>query len=243
LPQSDIDNQAAQVTAAQDGSAPGAPRAMLAETKQIAASLEPELRRVIDMTMDRVAEIERQTLHEARQLMASSEHDSQDAVERSSRLVNSLEALTGTVNEVTSALRTEADEVTEALRALHGLNVELPQMQRERPTSAAPQPPSAQAPLGPESAPVAPPEPAPTPPAADAQEAPDPEIEPSPELTEMYRQHIIRMRDDGKSRDEAERVLRGFRFGRRFSGMLDEIYLSAPPRTRRLFGRLRGRGH
>ena len=62
---------------------------------------------------------------------------------------------------------------------------------------------------------------------------PDPEIEPSPELTGMFREQITRMRDDGKSRDEAERVLLRFRLGHRFLGMLDEIYLSGAPSSRR----------
>ncbi len=62
---------------------------------------------------------------------------------------------------------------------------------------------------------------------------PDPEFEPSPELTGMFREQITRMRDDGKSRDEAERVLLRFRLGHRFLGMLDEIYLSDAPSRRR----------
>ena len=77
------------------------------------------------------------------------------------------------------------------------------------------------------------------PPEAPASEAPapeaptpDPEIEPSPELTGMFREQITRMRDDGKSRDEAERVLLRFRLGHRFLGMLDEIYLSGAPSSR-----------
>jgi len=73
----------------------------------------------------------------------------------------------------------------------------------------------------------------------------DPELEPAPELTEMFRAHIVAMRDDGKSREEAERVLKRFKHGRRFLGMLDDIYLSAPPaaarRRRGLFGRRRRR--
>ena len=48
----------------------------------------------------------------------------------------------------------------------------------------------------------------------------------------MFREQITRMRDDGKSRDEAERVLLRFRLGHRFLGMLDEIYLSGAPSSR-----------
>ena len=65
---------------------------MMPETERIAAALEPELRRVIDMTMERVAEIEQETMREARELMASAGQNSQEAIDRSSRLVNSLDA-------------------------------------------------------------------------------------------------------------------------------------------------------
>ena len=76
---------------------------------------------------------------------------------------------------------------------------------------------------------------------------PDPEFEPSTELTGMFREQITRMRDDGKSRDEAERVLLRFRLGHRFLGMLDEIYLSGAPssrarRKRQPFARFRRHG-
>jgi hypothetical protein len=194
---------------------------MMAETERIAAALEPELRRVIDMTMDRVAEIERETMRGARELMASAGQNSKEALDRSSRLVNSLDALTGTVNQVTSALRTEVDDVTESLRGLHGLNVELPKEPSPDPEPRADPAPDAQEPDAP-----TPEAPAPAPP------APDPEIEPSPELTGMFREQITRMRDDGRPRDEAERVLLRFRLGHRFLGMLDEIYLSGGPSTR-----------
>ena len=71
---------------------------MMPETERIAAALEPELREVIDMTMERVAEIEQETMREARELMASAGQNSQEALDRSSRLVNSVEVLTGTVS-------------------------------------------------------------------------------------------------------------------------------------------------
>ena len=97
------------------------------ETERIAAALEPALREVIDMTMERVAKIEQETMREARELMVSAGQNSKEALDRSSRLVNSLDALTGRVTQVTSVLRTEVDEVTESLRGLHGLKVELPE--------------------------------------------------------------------------------------------------------------------
>ena len=112
---------------------------MIAETERIAAALEPELREVIDMTMERVAEIEQETMREARELMVSAGQNSQEALDRSSRLVNSLDALTGTVSQVTSALRTEVDDVTESLRGLHGLKVELPEEMAGNASDAEPQ--------------------------------------------------------------------------------------------------------
>jgi hypothetical protein len=208
---------------------------MMPETERIAAALEPALRQVIDMTMERVAEIEQETMRGARELMVSAGQNSQEALDRSSRLVNSLAAMTGTVSEVTSALRTEVDDVTEKLRGLHGLNVELPEEMAGNAPDAESQPepqPSFEPEPAPRSYAPAPELPAPDPPEP-GPPAPDPEVEPSPELTGMFREQITRMRDDGKTRDEAERVLLRFRLGHRFLGMLDEIYLSGAPSPRR----------
>lgn len=226
----------------QDGGTP----ALLAETERIAAALEPQLRQVIDTTMQRVAEIERQTRDEAMQATASTEHASRDALERSSRLVDSLEILTGTVGQVTSRLRAEFDDVTRSLRGLHEARIELPEeLLPPRVAGAQEPPPAARAPE-PEPPPAPVPAPQASPAVPDTPETADPEIEPSEELTEMFREQITKMRDDGKSRDEAERVLLRFRLGHRFLGMLDDIYLSAPAasatrRKRGLFGR-RSRG-
>ena len=209
---------------------------MMPETERIAAALEPELRRVIDMTMERVAEIEQETMRGARELMAASQQNSQEVIDRSSRLGSSAEILTGTVNEMTSALRAEVDGVTDSLRSLHGLKVELPAE-----PSPEPEP-------EPEPKPEPQPEPEPEPQlrsdlVSDTPEpappTPDPEIEPSPELTSMFRDQITRMREEGKSRDEAERVLLRFRLGHRFLGMLDDIYLSGPTPPRRRVRRKR----
>ena len=167
LARSDTDKNAGRT-------ADGTP-AVLAETEHISAALGPELQRVIDTTMERVAEIERQTLNEARDLMVSSEHDSRDALERSSRLVKSLEALTGTVSHVTSTLRTEVDEVTEALRGLRESRVQLPEELLEELVprrSHDDGEPAQPAPVEAE------------PPQAAALPDPQPRPEPSPELTD-----------------------------------------------------------
>jgi hypothetical protein len=182
---------------------------MVAHTERIASSLEPELRRVIDVTMARVAELEQATRQEARGLLESTEEDSQDALERSNRLVANLEALTGTVTEVTSTLRTEVDEVTEALRDLKGSRVRLPE-QEPPPRSVTEPAPSPAEPAAAE--PVVEPTPAPA-------------IDPAPEMEEMYRQHITRMRADGKSRKEARRIMRRYAMGHRFMWMVDDIYM------------------
>jgi len=214
---------------AQDGGASALP----AETERIAAALEPELRRIVDMTMERVAAIEQQSMREARDAMAASEKDSREALERSSRLVDSVDAVTGTLGEMTLALQAEVEAVTGTLRGLHGLRVRLPDHSADGVARDGQQ-------AEPEVAPL----PTPARPEPESSVS-DPELEPAPELTEMFRAHIVAMRDDGKSREEAERVLKRFKHGRRFLGLLDDIYLSAPPpaaRGRRgLFGRRRHR--
>src|SRR5687767_10360107 len=113
LARSDPHTHAPPVDPAANRPGDGTAHPMLAETERIAASLEPELRRVIDMTMERVAQIEQETMRGAREQMAASQQNSQEVIDRSSRLGNSAEILTGTVNEMTSALRAEVDEVTD----------------------------------------------------------------------------------------------------------------------------------
>lgn len=222
----------------------GAP-ALLAETERIAAALEPQLREVIDTTMRRVAEVERQTLEQAREATVSTEQASHDALERSSRLVESLETLTGSVGEVTSRLQAEFDEVTRSLRGLREAQVRLPEdpVPARAAEVAVPEPPAEPEPASEPEAPPAAEEPAAPEPAEAAPEAAESDIEPSEELTEMFRDQITKMRDDGKSREEAERVLLRFRLGHRFMGMLDDIYRSAPPtrsaRKRGIFRRRR----
>ena len=112
---------------------------MMPETERIAAALEPALREVIDMTMERVAKIEQETMREARELMASAGQNSQEALDHSSRLVSSVEILSDTVAQVTSNLRTEVDDVTASLRGLHGLKVELPEEMAGNGSDAEPQ--------------------------------------------------------------------------------------------------------
>jgi len=211
----------------QDARAP----APAAGAERIAAALEPELTRIIDMTMERVAAIEQQSTREAREAMAESEQDSRDALERSSRVVETVDAVTGTVGKMTAALQTEVEQVAAALRGLQGLRMRLP---GEPPGGSTPdrheEPPTNEAVTASG--------------AAEPGKHPlDQELMPDPQLTEVFRGHITEMRNDGKSREEAERVLKRLKHGRRFLGMLDDIYLAPPPmgaarRKRSLIGRL-----
>ena len=106
---------------------------------------------------------------------------------------------------MTSALRTGVDAVLEALRGLQEAQVEVPGELEARPEVSG-------AKLGEAE--------------SDGEAPMDPGVGPSPELAEMFREQITLMRDDGKPRDEARRVLKRYRWGRHFFGMLDEIYSS-----------------
>ena len=165
--------------------------------------------------MQRIAEIERQTLQEAREMLASTEHDSQDALQRSSRLVERLEVLTDSVGQMTERLQAEYEDVARSLRGLREARVALPED------------------LVPDAWRTDRPEP----------EIAASEIEPSPELVHLFRERITSMRREGRPREEAERALLRFRLGHHFLDLLDEIYATDLPagRTRKggVFARFR----
>ena len=182
------------------------------QAELLTAALEPEVSQIIDTVVARVAEIEQQALREARELSQRSEQAAREAagfaLDRSRQVTGTLEELAGTVTEMTSALRTGVDAVLEALRGLQEAQVEVPDELEARPEVSG-------AKLGEaESEGV------------DGGTPMDPGVGPSPELAEMFREQITLMRDDGKPRDEARRVLKRYRWGRHFFGMLDEIYSS-----------------
>jgi hypothetical protein len=137
--------------------------------------------------------------------------------------------LTVTVAGMVSAMRVELDA---AMLALH-------QVDDPYARPAVPAAPAKALEDQTEPEPTPEPEPAETPVAAEVQEDPLPEpggvqgmngagpevlTEPSPEMTEMFREQIINMKSSGKTREEAERSLLRFNLGRRFIGLLDEIY-------------------
>ena len=92
--------------------------AIVSETLPVA--LEPELRRIIDTAVARVASIELEAIRESRKLTQRSEEEGREALklalDRSFQLVNSFELLTVTVAGMVSALRVELDS---AMAALH----------------------------------------------------------------------------------------------------------------------------
>jgi len=199
LTQSGSDTDARQVARARnEPAATIAP--MFAEAEILTAALEPEVRQIIDTVVARVAEIEQEAVREARELSQRSEQGAREAasfaLDRSLQLTSTLEMVAGTVTEMTAALRTGVDAVLEGLRGVQEARVESPDVEAE------PEPES------------------------DGETLMDLRVEPSPELTEMFREQITMMRDDGKPRNEARRVLKRYRWGRHFFGMLDEIYSS-----------------
>ena len=104
------------------------------------AALEPELRRIIDTAVARVAAIELEAIREARHLTQRSEHEARDALrfalDRGLNLISSLELLAATVNGMAEALKTELDDAIVALR-----NVSEPQSELAEQLMRQPPPP------------------------------------------------------------------------------------------------------
>jgi hypothetical protein len=198
------------------------------EAELLTAGLEPEVSQIIDTIASRVAEIEQQALREARELSERSDQGAREAasfaLDRSRQVTGTLEVLAGTVTEMASELRTGVDAVLEALRGLQEAQVELPGEMEARPEDSGADIGEAE---------------------SEGETPMDPRVGPSPELAQMFREQITMMRDDGKPRDEAKRVLKRYRWGRHFFGMLDEIYSpdeSADAAGRGLIGKLRSPG-
>jgi hypothetical protein len=90
----------------------------LAET--LPSALEPELRRIIDTAVARVAAIELEAIREARELTQRSEQEAREALrfalDRAFNLINTLELLAATVGGMAEALKIELDDAIAALR-------------------------------------------------------------------------------------------------------------------------------
>ena len=144
----------------------------IAET--LPSALEPELRRIIDTAVARVAAIELEAIREAREITQRSEQEAREALkfalDRAFNLINTLELLAATVGGMAEALKIELDDAIEALRSV-------PQPESELAKELAPAAPAPETP-----APA--PEPEPEPPAAaeaPTPEPPAPAPEPEPE--------------------------------------------------------------
>jgi outer membrane biosynthesis protein TonB len=145
-------------------------------TEALPSALEPELRRIIDTAVARVAAIELEAIREARDLTQRSEQEARDALrfalDRAFNLINTLELLAATVAGMAEALKIELDDAIDALR-----NVPQPEsaLAKEMGQAAVPTP-------EPEPEPDPAPEPAPAPEQEAVLEAPAvPEPEPAPE--------------------------------------------------------------
>jgi outer membrane biosynthesis protein TonB len=138
------------------------------------AALEPELRRIIDTAVARVASIELDAIREARELTQRSEQEAREALrfalDRAFNLINTLELLAATVSGMAEALKIELDDAIDALRNVPEPESALAKEMAARETAA---PAAAQAPPAQEAPPVPEPEPAPPP-------APGPPPEPAP---------------------------------------------------------------
>jgi hypothetical protein len=88
--------------------------------RNLPAALEPELRRIIDTAVARVAEIELEAIREARHLNERSEREARAALrfalDHGLNLVSSLDLLAAAVSGMAEAVKTELDDAMVALR-------------------------------------------------------------------------------------------------------------------------------
>ena len=137
-------------------------------TESLPSALEPELRRIIDTAVARVAAIELEAIREARELTQRSEEEARQALsfalDRAFKLINTLELLAATVGGMAEALKIELDDAIDALRNVPQPESELAKelAKREAPPAVEPAPQAAAEPepvAQAEPAPVAEPEP------------------------------------------------------------------------------------
>ncbi|MGH6912984.1 MAG: hypothetical protein ACREH3_04675, partial [Geminicoccales bacterium] len=139
----------------------------MAET--LPSALEPELRRIIDTAVARVAAIELDAIREARELTQRSEQEAREALrfalDRAFNLINTLELLAATVGGMAEALKIELDDAIDALRKVPEPESALAkEMAQRKPAQEAPAPapaPAAAQEPEPEPEPAPQPEPAP----------------------------------------------------------------------------------
>ena len=172
------------------GAAPAAPPPAPAEgvrsmSESLPAALEPELRKIIDTAVARVAAIELEAIRDARELTQRSEQEAREALafalDRAFNLINTLELLAATVSGMADALRIELDDAIDALRNVPQPESELGKELKQQEGGSAPAPPE-EAPAPEAPAPVVPVTPKVVTPPAEAAPPPQPEAAaPSPE--------------------------------------------------------------
>jgi hypothetical protein len=169
------------ITTARTSSAQAVAAPAQSAASNLPAALEPELRRIIDTAVARVAAIELEAIKEARELTQRSEQEARDALrfalDRAFNLINSLELLAATVNGMAEALKVELDDAITALRNVPEPESALSRELAQQPAPAAP----AVEPPAPETAAAAQPEPAPEPQPEPAAAEPEPAPEPEPQ--------------------------------------------------------------
>jgi outer membrane biosynthesis protein TonB len=111
-------------------------------TESLPAALEPELRRIIDTAVARVAAIELEAIRDARELTQRSEAEARQALafalDRAFNLINTLELLAATVSGMAEALKIELDDAIDALRNVPQPESELAKELRQRTEAATP---------------------------------------------------------------------------------------------------------
>jgi hypothetical protein len=160
--------------------------------RDLPAALEPELRRIIDTAVARVAAIELEAIREARHLSQRSEHEARDALrfalDRGLNLISSLELLAATVNGMADALKTELDDAIVALRNVSEPQSELAEQLMQQPPPPIEEEAETEAPVpdAPAEEPAAEEpaveQPAPEPAAEEAAAESQPEASPEPEV-------------------------------------------------------------
>ena len=153
-------------------------------TESLPSALEPELRRIIDTAVARVAAIELEAIREARELTQRSEEEARQALsfalDRAFNLINTLELLAATVGGMAEALKIELDDAIGALRNVPQPQSELAKELANRQPAPAP---ALEAAAQPE--PAAQPAPAAEPePVAQAQQQPEPVAPPETAVAE-----------------------------------------------------------
>jgi hypothetical protein len=100
--------------------APAPAHGLRSMTESLPSALEPELRRIIDTAVARVAAIELEAIREARELTQRSEEEARQALsfalDRAFNLINTLELLASTVSGMAEALKIELDDAIDALK-------------------------------------------------------------------------------------------------------------------------------